>query len=143
MNDARKKIVETARTYLGVPFKHLGRSHAGIDCVGLVCVSARSALGAFADFIDYPPQPKTAMVYRHVRDRCDRIRADDAMEGDLVLIHRHGTSTHFGILTDRGVIHADSSLQKVVEHPLTSQYIDWQVAAHFRFRDLSELEACA
>lgn len=37
MND--EKLVEVARSYLGVKWKHQGRSRAGVDCVGLVIIA--------------------------------------------------------------------------------------------------------
>ena len=38
----RTDIVAAARGWLGVPWRHQGRSRAGVDCVGLVVVVCRS-----------------------------------------------------------------------------------------------------
>jgi cell wall-associated NlpC family hydrolase len=37
----RTDIVAAARTYLGVPWRHQGRTRAGLDCAGLIVMVAR------------------------------------------------------------------------------------------------------
>ena len=34
-------FVAAARGYVGVPWRHLGRSRTGVDCIGLVLLAAR------------------------------------------------------------------------------------------------------
>jgi len=141
MSDERSRIVAEARTYLGTPFRHRGRTRDGVDCVGLVYLSFNPVVGFPEPPSDYPRQPKTAMAFRRAREFCDRIPPNEALPGDVVLIHRNGTSTHFGILTDQGVIHADAMNKKVIEHPILCSKDGWQIAAVFRPHSL--LEVCS
>lgn len=42
--NARARILAAARTFLGVPYRNGGTSHAGVDCSGLVVASYEQAL---------------------------------------------------------------------------------------------------
>lgn len=53
------EVVRVAREWIGVPFHHQGRVAAGLDCVGLLVVTARQ-LGIFPahfDYTRYGPSP--------------------------------------------------------------------------------------
>jgi cell wall-associated NlpC family hydrolase len=71
-----------------------------------------------------------------MRDYGDRISQKDAGPGDVVLMNFQGSSTHLGILTDRGVIHADGPLGKVVEHSVNESFVIYngRIVAYFRIK---------
>lgn len=108
--------VDWARSYVGCPFRPQGRSSLGFDCVGLVCA---------AHFIDAAEVPRdyrmrSATVGRLLR-QLERffttVAVSDAEAGDVLLLRPAIDQFHLGILTERGMIHADARLRKVVETP--------------------------
>ena len=117
----RERIVAEARRWLGTPFRHQGRGAVGLDCAGLLYVVYNAVLrDGLKDFYMYPSAPKTGFVFRSIRHYANRITLDAAQAGDVVLLNFAGSSTHFGILTDMGVVHADTNLKRVVEHSLVN-----------------------
>jgi cell wall-associated NlpC family hydrolase len=135
--DVRRRIVEEARTYLGVKFGHRGRSHRTIDCVGLLYCVFNEVVGMSSDYQDYPVQPTSARCYAKIREYADRIVREDAGPGDVILMHFAGISTHFGILTENGVIHANRYAGKVTEHSIDSlekAIGPGRIVAYFRIR---------
>lgn len=116
----RQKIVDEARKWIGVPFRHHGRNQQGIDCAGLLYVVYSAIVNyELNDFKKYPSVPNTGFTFRTIREYADRILPSEAQSGDVVLLNFAGASTHFGILTDLGVIHADATLKRVVEHSIS------------------------
>lgn len=135
-NEIRKQIVDEARSYLGVKFCHQGRSHRGVDCAGLIyCVYDR-VVKLEKDYDHYPSCLKSGMIFRKMRDYGDRIDKQDAGSGDVVLMCFRGSSTHLGILTEHGVIHADGPIGKVIEHSISKSSMlgNGRIAAYFRMK---------
>ena len=118
--DIRERIVAEARKYIGVTFRHRGRSEKALDCVGLLYIVFQKTVGVGNDFLDYPAQPTSAFCFFKIRDYGKRIVGEDAGPGDVILMHFAGVSTHFGILTSTGVIHANRYAGKVTEHSINS-----------------------
>lgn len=116
----REQIVATARTALGVPFRHQGRSLTrGVDCIGLViCVLNKLGLSDF-DYTSYPMQPPADLMTQTMRELLTVIPRDQAQPGDLYRFKVAGEPIHVGIATDVGVIHAVQSTGGVVEHVLS------------------------
>lgn len=131
----RQKVVDEARLWIGVGFQHQGRSFFGIDCVGLLYMVYSKVLN-IEDYIEYPPRPTTRMAFQIIQCYADRILQDEAQAGDVALLNFVGSSTHFGILTDNGIIHADSVLKKVVEHSLSKIYGSGKAVAYFRMKGI-------
>lgn len=129
----RERIVDEARSFVGVKFRHQGRSCEGVDCAGLLyCVYDR-IVGLDKDYYQYQDGLKSGMVFRKMRDYGDRISRESAGPGDVVLMCFGGSSTHLGILTDQGMIHADRFIGKVVEHPVIVLQ-NGRVVAYFKIR---------
>lgn len=133
--DIRTRMVAEARKYLDVPFFHRGRDEKGIDCVGLLQAVGNAVLGfdVAPDYFVYPKQPTNAFAYRRIKDFALRISREAAGPGDVVLIHHEGFSTHYGILTDKGVIHASRLAGRVLEQSLESLSPPSRIVAFFRF----------
>lgn len=116
-------LVEQARQYRGVRWVHQGRSVDGLDCLGLVQVSA-SALG-LTDFDtrDYSPQATDEAMFEHCSAHLVAVRSLAlAQAGDLPVMRFGPHARHIGILADYpgggfSLIHAFSRApHKVVEH---------------------------
>lgn len=122
-----ERIAEEARSWLGVPFMHQGRSRRGVDCAGLVIVVGR-AVGGFApdwDFRNYQRQENPRQMIRLMNEHLlRRVDGEPERVGDIVVMHPKGsTSWHMGIVVGATVINAWSRAGKVVEHPLQFEWV--------------------
>lgn len=119
-------MIERARSYLGVPYRHQGRSRLGIDCVGLVLVVGAELEVLPADFIsnNYGRLPKDELVEK-TSQFCERIEAPEP--GCLVLIKwpNEKRPGHSGIIAGETIVHAYSTAQRVVEHGYRMQWVRW------------------
>jgi cell wall-associated NlpC family hydrolase len=110
-----------AREWLGVPWRHLGRTRAGVDCIGLVLLSCAAAGVTIPDPAPYAREPQGALLAREILHHADRA----PIEPGAVLLFRMGVyAGHVGIASlhpDRGelsVIHAYAPHRVVVEQVL-------------------------
>lgn len=115
----RQEMVDIARSYLGVPFVHLGRSKKGVDCVGLLYVAFNPFLN-IPDPQDYGKSVLTIKSFSKVREYAHRITIDEVEPADIVLMSNNKNSAHYGLVTGNTVIHADQLMGRVVEHNLKS-----------------------
>lgn len=112
------KVISTARSFTGTPYKYGGTTRSGMDCSGLLL----NAFGA----INYP-LPRTSADQSKVGKE---VKLKEVEPGDLVFFatgKRKRKITHVGLVTERKsrdnvkFIHASSSLG-VVEANLLSDY---------------------
>ncbi len=133
----RAEIVAEARTWLGVPFAHQGRTRAGTDCGGLV---GAVAVGAgiippswWADEFDplhggYARTPSHGTLQRICDSFMRPIDPEAIQPGDVVLMRFRTEPQHMGILGDYlhggglSLIHALSSCGRVAEHRLALEW---------------------
>jgi cell wall-associated NlpC family hydrolase len=127
-------FVDEARKMIGVSFVHQGRSINGIDCVGLVVLSARAiGIDTSADIINYSRLPHGVLL--PILDEC-MTKVSDANEydkwqvGDVLVMKFINEPTHVGIWTGSTLIHTYSNLGKVVEHRLDDKWKRRVVAAY-------------
>lgn len=118
MTVTRADIVAKATSFYGVPWKHLGRSRKGVDCIGLVI--------AVAEELGLTPPDLEVPVYRRQPDGTllsyfDRFMArcslGDISAGTVVIFSFYGSPYHAGIVTDaasRAIVHSFAVQRKVV-----------------------------
>lgn len=113
-----EKVISSARTYIGTPYKYGGVTRAGMDCSGLVYTSYKS-IGK--------QLPRTSQAQSQFGKK---VSSKDLKEGDLVFFtYKKGKKkiTHVGMVTqvrgpvDVKFIHASTKLG-VVESDLFSDY---------------------
>jgi len=112
-------IVDAARKFEHVRFRHQGRSTAGVDCAGLLVLVARELGAEPLDVCTYDHQPDPATLRAVLaaqpclREIPPRLRAP----GEVILMaDRPGAPAHhLAIVTDRGIIHAYAPARRVVE----------------------------
>lgn len=114
-----QELVEEARTWVDVPFRHQGRSRLGVDCIGApVCIlRAKGALPT--DFVDnacYGRAPNTSEFIDTVRRFCTETQT--AENGTLAVFRWPGAKypSHAAIIDGRYMIHAYQRVGKVVRH---------------------------
>lgn len=106
-------FVDHARKYLGVPWRHQGRSRGGLDCVGLVVLAARdcgldaplaATYGRLAHYFILKPI-LCEFAYRIPEPRMGAL-----------LLFKNKTILHMGIATEKKkVIQALNTVGKVIE----------------------------
>lgn len=124
----REKIIHAARSYIGVPWKHQGRSIHGLDCAGLVVRVAHDLeLSAF-DTSDYGRDPLGGRLQLILEQ--EAVRNDQYQLGSILLMRFKDEPQHLAIVSDYGIIHAHAAVRKVVEHRLDDLWRSRIVAAY-------------
>lgn len=137
-----EEIVNEARTWLGVRWRHQGRTRNGVDCAGLVWVVGNAlGLGEY-DSAAYSRQPDGRSFLEHFAVEMDAVPVAAAVEGDVMCFRSNRYPCHCAILSvkhDRlHIIHAYALMRGVFEEPLDVDWLKQRVAA-FRFRGLAEV----
>lgn len=123
-------LVQAARRYAGVRFRHRGRTPVGLDCAGLVWRAYLDCGVELPDFRLYGREPHEDGLVRHVALALGEPRLfaapplTELSPGDVVVLRYEVEPHHLAIVTDYpycsapGLIHADGMAGKVVEHRL-------------------------
>jgi len=120
---------------VGCRFVPQGRSpDSGVDCVGLICL----AFGIQTDKV-----PRTYRLRGASREAVEaglepvfrRVAARRARPGDVLLCRVSRDQLHLMLLSERGFIHADAMLRRVVETPGAAP---WPVIGAYRRRTRSK-----
>ena len=112
----RDTIINEARKWLGVRWKHQGRSKSGVDCAGLVIRVAYDLGISTYDTTGYSRSP-TNINFLHKFNEAGAIPKpiNDRTVADIAVFEQYGYPCHCGILTENGLIHAYLPRKKVVE----------------------------
>lgn len=95
----RDLVIPTAESYLGIPYKHQGRSEYGVDCVGLLYVVFRDLGVDFAYPRNYQRTPKQNEIFHFVSNFSEE--TDCPIKGDVVLLGNERLLTHAAIFIDK------------------------------------------
>lgn len=116
-------VITATRAYLDVPFVHLGRSLAGLDCIGLHVLALRDLGIIIEDCPDYERVPSQDDLQTYVAKACNKVSRAPA-PGFYVStwVAKRGVPQHLALITDRGMIHTWSEPGKVVEHPFDAYW---------------------
>ncbi|WP_417319812.1 NlpC/P60 family protein [Emcibacter sp.] len=139
----RKKAILAARFCVESLFRHKGRipgkmAGEGLDCVGLVLYVGRQIGYVMEDWPYYTAVPRPGQLESAAREAgLQPVARDHLKPGDIVLIRPGRHVQHAGILTERGLIHADARLGRVVEQSL-SAFDAGQITHHFRYPVLGD-----
>lgn len=142
MSFTRQQVIEVARSWLGVPYRHQGRTKSYVDCIGLI-VGIGADLGETIEApLDYTNSPSGQMLmersrvqFREVTDR------KEPVPGDIMALwgwNRHEPQ-HFAICSHFGsrptMIHAFSKRGQVVEHGI-DPFWEKRLMALFTFKGM-------
>ena len=116
------RVIDAARGWLGVPFRHQGRDAHGIDCVGLPIVVCQSLglIGPNFEITHYGRTPTGDLLPR-LQSHCQPI--PQPVPGALVVIAWAREAAHVAICTGDTVIHAYERVGKVVEHGYRGRWV--------------------
>lgn len=136
----RQDIVDEAKTWLGVRYKHAGRDRYGIDCVGLPIKVAHGLGLTTYDTTNYSKRPNASELRRELRGHLEQVHVRDARHGDVLVIPAPHSPVHMGILEvdergDEWLIHAWASARQVVRESLPNKN---HVRMAFRYPGLED-----
>lgn len=114
----RAQIVEQALTYKDVPWRHMGRSRKGVDCIGLLICVGRD-LGLCAPDFDTPPYSKhpDGRMLEGFAEHCDRIPTHAIRPGSMLVFSYYGSPYHTAIVIDPdtgAMVHALASARRCI-----------------------------
>lgn len=139
---SRGEIVAAARTWIGVPYRHLGRDRRNIDCIGFVWAVPREMGLAVPEIPSkYTRFPKTSMLI----EGCERTLIkkeqqgiEHAEPGDVIVLWgwERNEAQHFAIVGNHPMyagltmIHAFQKREQVVEHGIDEFWKERYVATY-------------
>ena len=133
----RDNIVKAARGWVGVKFRHQGRNHMGIDCVGLIVnVMEEIGLDISMDRTGYVRRSSSVEFLKEFETHLLWKNPKDVIPGDVLVFRDNAYPYHTAIVGDSTqgytLIHSYANRKKVVEE----MYIDeWKrkAVAGFEF----------
>lgn len=126
-------FIAAARSYVGVPFRHQGRTRHGVDCIGLVVCAARDIGLTLADRTDYPRDPNGLLPLEMARQFAP---VESTQAGDILLMRFRGEPQHVAILAGATLIHGYASIGRVVEHGLDAKWRR-RIVATYRLKEFA------
>jgi cell wall-associated NlpC family hydrolase len=124
-DEDRARFVEEARSFIGVPWKHLGRARSGIDCIGLLLVAGeRSGVIPKFEFTAYSRLPNGAGLLTEFDKYCNQKPLTEIRRGDILVTRDTSVllPCHCGVIDERfgefRLIHAYAKARRVVESRL-------------------------
>lgn len=108
-NDLKNRCVEIAKSYLGVRYRHQGRSRDGLDCVGFL-KTVSDELGMDIQYPhNYSPTPTSTSITDMVGSYFSEKSIEEIKPGDILTFYFDNKCHHVGIyLGDSKFIHAIS-----------------------------------
>jgi len=121
-----EQIVRVARSYIGTPYRHMGRLNGiGIDCLGLLVCVCKDLNIPYQDRAQYERYGNFGSLLAALQEQCSI--ASEPAPGRIGFFQFSTTSGHTGIFAENEngngltMIHAYQNAGKVTEHIL----IDW------------------
>lgn len=138
----RAAIVAFARTWVGVPWTHQGRSRAGVDCAGLLEMIGREFGMPVPETADYPRTADGVALRAACARYLSPIPVRAMQPADVVLLHfpLAEYESHLALVVDHphrglGLLHAlneKTGRGRVIEHGLDATWRA-RVASAFSF----------
>ena len=130
-------LVAAARRYLGVPFRHRGRSAQKLDCVGLVWLAYRDCGVDLPCPTDYGREPQASRFMAAIVAALGPAVPGPPQIGDVVCLRTKKHPHHVAIVCDHpdyplGLIHASGEHDRVVWHGLDASFLARIASIHRR-----------
>lgn len=142
MTEQIDSLIKEARTYLGVVWKHQGRSHKGVDCVGFLINAFKYINVKIIEIRGYSRNPDGIKLKQIMDNQPNLIKilpTEKMKAGDVVLFRIRKDPQHVALVTDSntanlGIIHAyNGGEKKVVEHDF-ADYWRQKIVAVYRLK---------
>ena len=139
-------LVAEARDWIGVKWKHMGRTRGGIDCIGLIyVVGLKFGLHSYEDKVLYTRLSSGLEMTRHFRKHGVHVPLgpgglDALHDADVILLRDRVMPQHVGMIATKGghrtLIHAAIVNRGVMEETLSDEHRRLAITA-FRFPALA------
>lgn len=117
----RQQVVDEARTWLDVPWKHQGRLRTGVDCAGVIIKTAQAVGYSEFDITDYTRNAQLHRLLSYFDEHMDYVNPKDAAPADVGIFRDSAYPCHVGIFSEKNgmlhVIHGHAKRGKVIEEP--------------------------
>jgi len=111
-----EQLIHATRSFLGVPFRHQGRSVEGLDCAGLLVLAHRVCGLVAPDLAGYARIPDGRSLKALIETSDVIAKSTLYTPGAIVLFRFRNEPQHVGLSTGETLIHSYSQVGKVVEH---------------------------
>lgn len=115
---SRKNVQIEALSWVGTRWKHQGRNHNGVDCVGLIIMVAHALEYPYQDEKGYSRRPAGFDFLGAFRKQMDEIPNNEVQPGDVVVFKDTHYPCHCGI-----VVELYNSLYMVHSHAIHRRVI--------------------
>lgn len=143
----RDDFVKIALTWDGVPWRRVGCTREGVNCLGLIVGVARECgfledIAAKEAEAQFPRPMVRGSMLTQAKEDLDPIHIKDAVPGDLLMFRIDGEPQHITIITHTNplqIIHSDNSTGRKnarVRHSVLPY--GWKPILAFRIRELNE-----
>jgi len=118
----RRELIAQARELIGTPFKDRGRHPAvGLDCYGLLFhLSSANGLTLPHD-VDYSGARLFERACQIAAQLGTPVTPEQAKPGDVLLFNMLNRFTHFGLMTDYGLLHANFNNGAICEQAIDAR----------------------
>lgn len=138
-NSIIKDVIKEARTYLGTPWVHQGRTRKGVDCVGFIVLAFAKFNIPIYELKGYSRHPDGVLLRKTMSEQDHFKEVYNIQEGDVLLFRIRREPQHVGLVTnsntaDFGIIHSyNGGVKKVIEHDL-ADYWKKRIVAIYRLK---------
>lgn len=138
MHAKANELVTIANGLVGVRYRHQGRSRVGLDCAGLIIVTAKLCGISSFDTTNYSNRPNATEFTREmIRAGCTQLPLAELKHGDLLRLNTAGWPVHIAVyeVDDMGqewYIHAYLPHKKVSRDPVTAD-VRARISSVWRF----------
>lgn len=118
-------FINKTREYLGVKYKHRGRTaDEGLDCIGLFSRVAQDLGIRVNDRTNYSMLPNPKKMEVSLLEHLDPIPPCEIVPGSIIWIRFIKDPQHVALVTERGtIIHSYNRVGEVVEHNLSKPWM--------------------
>jgi len=117
------KLVDAARGYLGVKWRHRGRSRNGLDCAGLGVLAYRDCGVELPDYVLYGREPYNDGLIRYLVAALGDPVDEPLQDGDVIVLRFDREPHHVAIVAEvlygdanaLNIIHAEGHAGRVLE----------------------------
>ena len=130
----RDDIVNEARTWIGVKWKHQGRTRDGIDCAGLIVLVGKSLGLTNYDYTEYRRHSQSVNFADYFLDGGGiKKNAKDVSAGDILIFRQVQYPCHSAIVSKKNgilhIIHSYVPRRVVFEESLSKLWLERRIYA--------------